>query len=238
MRKLFLLTIIFSLTFLTGCNKNDNKSENIFSSINSRLYSNNLTLEDGLEIILPTVKNWADDAILQKLMTNVIVNQNEFKANVYEFESVKKRKTLSVTYNYKHPIDEKTFSGFGSPESWELSNRFNFQEVNWPTDTSEETLKEVNKDLGQSKYNDIDNYLKSEKIIDLAKKEGLSDFINKYKKIPVIRNNIWLFETSKDNKIEWVVDYSVFDGSDKQTSHIFLARFDPITGELIKKTIR
>ncbi len=126
MKNLFFLLFIISLTFLTGCGNNVKKPENVFLQFNNKQYSENLTLEEGLKIILPYVRKWADDAELQKYITNIVSDQNKFKTNSYSFESIKYKKTLSVTYNFKHPINEATFSGFGHPESWELNNKFKF----------------------------------------------------------------------------------------------------------------
>lgn len=234
------ILIIFSMFLVSGCSlvqspgKSDVKQD-IFSTLTSQNFSKDLSLEDGYKIVLPYAKKWSEDVILQYYMTNIPDYQIDYKALAYRFESIKKRRSLFITYNMKEsPISEAT--NFTDPTGWELNKKFNVQDENWPTkiDGEDLNINEYIMSLQKSQYNDVSNFLTSDEILELAKSEGLDDVINK--KLKGSWNSIWLFEG--DDGIEWTVTYFVSKDGAGKPEYAFLARFNPTTGKLINKVIR
>ncbi len=63
----------------------------------------------------------------------------------------------------------------------------------------------------------------------------MKDFILNNKESLVKENNVMLLETSDD--INWVVVYAIGEKDSMKYTHSFIAKFNPVTGELIKKSI-
>jgi hypothetical protein len=217
---------------------NFNKEQDAFLTLTTQGFSKNLSLEEGFKIVLPSVRKWSKDAVLQKYMTNIINNKLDYKVLVYEFYSLSKKKILLITFNIKAPIIEDKFIGFNNPEEWELNNKFYVQEVNWPF-VNGERLDEIKTNLAESNFNHIDNFVTSEDIIKIAKSEGLENFISNFNDYKVESNLVTLFENSTENNIEWIVEYIISkDNSPFVQRHVFMARFNPFTGNIINKVIK
>lgn len=236
MKKILILILALSLSLQFGCQKETKKDP--LAALKSTTYPSNLTLEDGYDIILPYVKNWAPDAVLSTYRTSLPLSGENYKSNLYAFDSLKQKKTLVIGYNRATPHQ----SSVGDPQSYQLTNHFTVEEVDWTkepdwTGLSEQETEKIKKELISSKFNNIEQYVKSEDVIRLAAKEGLDDFISQYSDLEVKDNSVSLIEFS-DGTIEWYVTYFVGQPDALKFTHTFIMTFNPDDGKITKKSIK
>lgn len=223
-------------------NSSTGSAENIFSPITSVKYSSDLSIEDGYKIILPYVKKWAQDAYLIKYFSSIITSNYNYKANYYSFISLSSQKTLEVTYNRK--LNSEYL--ISDPRSFKSINIFNIREVYWKDDfDSKKQSKEEwdasvlyqKKIVSRGSFNNLDNFLSSTKMIELAQKDGLSDFIDKYKGLTITHNEINLVDY-ENGDTEWMIMLSMGNFEPLKISRTFAARYNATNGNLINKVIK
>ena len=73
-------------------------------------------------------------------------------------------------------------------------------------------------------------------MINTAKKEGLTDFMQKNNQHPVLTNRVAL-QHGLDGDLQWYIAYSVKDELNDK-SHSFTLSANSQTGEIIRKRIR
>ncbi len=199
--------------------------EIIFQAILTKEYSTDLSLEEAYTIVLPYVKQWADDAVLVAYETNIATVEKNFKVNYYTFFSQKKDKSLTILFNdtlYKEGT--KDSAGLtGEPLNFVVTKKFNVLENEMffsQTDT-EYVLKE------KSLY--FDKLIGSEEIINKAKKSGLENLILKNTGTQLLESSVSL--AKNQDKLNWILRVSYANKSKDVVS--FVASYDAETGELL-----
>ena len=93
----FSASIFISSLFMTGCISKTNKITNpdktdIFNPLILKQYTENLSLEDGYNTIIPFIKKWSSDALLTTYVTNIPNSSQNYNSNLYTFDSISLKK--------------------------------------------------------------------------------------------------------------------------------------------------
>lgn len=233
-----IIVIILTLVVLAGAAiyfYNSKNGLNVFSTLKSQKFSSDLSLEDGYKIIEPYAKKWNADAELSQYYTNIPTDKEKFKVNVYTFDSLSQSKNLAISYNFKLVED----SSLGDPKQHNEINQFLAAETNWINIAGFKKLSGQELIDAKKYYIPFDNlsqFLTSDQIIALAKKEGLNDFLNKYSGLDVKQNQVQFMNLT--NEPVWVVVYFVGELNVIKPTHSFMIKFDPKTGDIISKVIK
>lgn len=244
-KTLLITTSILMIFVISGCSQKTIKNntdvsqtnnQNIFSELKSKTYTQNLSLEEAYKIIEPFVSKWASDAVLTKYLTSLPTSNNNYSSPYFEFDSPKNKKTLAIGFNHQIYNDML----ISDPKNFKKSNKFTTYEFDWTKESdwvelSDEEMTEAKLKYANSKMNNVDNYVNSETIKQTALKDGLNNFIDKYKNLDIRENSIKLTELNERN-IEWQVIFWVGEPNSIKITHTFTAKYNPITGELINKS--
>jgi hypothetical protein len=242
MKKFYLIAFIIIVVIIAGyliINKqNEIDKTNIFAPLLSKQFSEDLSLEEGYNIVLPYVHDWASDALLTTYSTNIPDSSQNYKSNLYTFDSISSKKTIIICYNCKPISSNNTLDlvfEFDKTANKELNKTFSIKEIYWPTNDNEGEDLYKNTVLDYH-INNINNYVSSDRIIEIAKKEGLTDFINNHKNYNSNTNRVAL-QYSHLEALEWVIFYEVIDELNNK-SGVFTFVANAETGEIKNKRVK